>query len=57
MFGVVGLVMKIKFLITRNSRYNGLVAKDLKEGEVEVFEKKLVNTFFLNSPRPTTTTG
>ena len=52
-----GLVMKIKFLITRNSRYNGLLAKDLKEGEVEVFEKKLVNTIFLTSPRPTTTTG
>ena len=49
--------MKIKFLVTGNRRYYPLVLKDLKEGEVEVFDKKLVNTFFLNGPRPTTTTG
>ena len=42
--------MKIKFLVTGNRRYYPLVLKDLKEGEVEVFDKKLVNTFFFEWP-------
>ena len=33
-------------LSTGNNRYYALILKDLKEGEVEVFVKKLVNTFF-----------
>ena len=38
--------MEIKFFVTGNIGYYALVLKELKEGEVEVFEKKLVNTFF-----------
>ena len=38
--------MEIKFFVTGNIGYYALVLKELKEGEVEVFEKKLVNNFF-----------
>ena len=38
--------MEIKFFVTGNIGYYALVLKELKEGEVELFEKKNLSTHF-----------